>query len=190
MNVIAINGSPHENGNTAALLNLALAEISAQGIETRLLNLGTRPVRGCTACFGCFKNKNGRCALDDGPINDYLALMAKADGILLGSPTYFADLTAGMKAVIERCGMVARANPGLLTRKAGAAVVAVRRGGAMHVFHSINSFFLIGEMIVVGSSYWNIGVGREPGEVNNDAEGVATMKTLGRNMAWLLKKLH
>ena len=116
--------------------------------------------------------------------------MEAADGIILGSPTYFADVSASMKALIERCGMVVRANGDMLQRKVGAGVVAVRRGGAYHVFSSLNAFFLIGQMIVVGSSYWNIGIGREPGEVMNDEEGVKTMQTLGQNMAWVLKKLH
>ena len=119
-----------------------------------------------------------------------IAKMEAADGIILGSPTYFADVSASMKALIERCGMVVRANGDMLQRKVGAGVVAVRRGGAYHVFSSLNAFFLIGQMIVVGSSYWNIGIGREPGEVMNDEEGVKTMQTLGQNMAWLLKKLH
>jgi multimeric flavodoxin WrbA len=123
-------------------------------------------------------------------VNECIDKMSAADGILLGSPTYFSDVTAGMKALIERAGMTARANPEILRRKVGAGVVAVRRAGAMHAFTSLNLFFLIGEMIVVGSSYWNIGIGREVGEVEKDAEGVSTMKTLGRNMAWLLERIR
>ncbi len=116
--------------------------------------------------------------------------MIEADGILLGSPTYFADVSAGMKALIERSGMVGRANADLYNRKVGAAVVAVRRAGGIHVFNSLNYFFTISGMIIPGSSYWNIGMGRQPGEVNNDNEGVQTMKNLGKNMAWLLKQIH
>jgi multimeric flavodoxin WrbA len=122
-------------------------------------------------------------------INECIQKMLEADGILLGSPTYFADVSAGMKALIERCGMVSRANGDMLKRKVGAGVVAVRRAGAMHVFSSLNSFFLINQMIIPGSSYWNLAIGRQPGEVNNDLEGVQTMKNLGKNMAWLLKKI-
>ncbi|MEJ2034250.1 MAG: flavodoxin family protein [Deltaproteobacteria bacterium] len=166
MKIVAFNGSARKNGNTAHLL------------------------RGCTACFKCSERKNGRCAVEDDAMNDYIAKMVAADGILLGSPTYFADVSAGMKALIERCGMVTRANGDLLKRKVGAGVVAVRRAGASHVFSSLNSFFLIGQMIVVGSSYWNIGIGRAPGEVANDEEGVRTMRDLGRNMAWLMKKIQ
>jgi multimeric flavodoxin WrbA len=137
----------------------------------------------------CFKNKDRRCAVGKDIVNECVEKMAAADAILLGSPTYFADVSAGMKALIERAGMVGKANGDLYRRKVGAGVVAVRRAGAYHVFSSLNAFFLIGQMIVPGSSYWNIGIGREPGEVANDEEGMKTMKDLGRNMAWLLKKL-
>jgi multimeric flavodoxin WrbA len=189
MKIVAFNGSARKNGNTAHLLKLALEEAAADGIETELIELGGQPLRGCIACYKCFERKNGRCAVEDDAINDYIEKMVAADGILLGSPTYFADVSASMKALIERCGMVTRANGDLLKRKAGAGVVAVRRAGASHVFSTLNHFFLIGQMIVVGSSYWNIGVGREPGEVAGDEEGVRTMRDLGRNMAWLLKRL-
>jgi multimeric flavodoxin WrbA len=123
-------------------------------------------------------------------INECIQKMDEADGILLGSPTYFADVSAGMKALIERCGMVGGANNKMYKRKVGAAVVAVRRAGAIHVFDSLNYFFTINEMIIPGSSYWNVGIGRQPGEVNSDAEGVQTMKNLGKNMAWLMKKIN
>ncbi len=190
MKVVAFSGSARKGGNTAQLLNLALAELAAAGIETELVELAGQPVHGCIACYQCFKEKNRRCAVEKDIINDCLARMDAADGILLGSPTYFADVSAGMKALIERCGMVSRANGDMFKRKVGAGVVAVRRAGAYHVFSSLNAFFLIGQMIVVGSSYWNIGIGREPGEAMGDEEGVKTMKDLGRNMAWLLEKVR
>jgi multimeric flavodoxin WrbA len=190
MKVVAFSGSARKGGNTAQLLNLALAELAAAGIETELVELAGQPVHGCIACYQCFKEKNRRCAVEKDIINDCLARMDAADGILLGSPTYFADVSAGMKALIERCGMVSRANGDMFKRKVGAGVVAVRRAGAYHVFSSLNAFFLIGQMIVVGSSYWNIGIGREVGEVAGDEEGVRTMKDLGRNMAWLLEKVR
>ena len=190
MKVVAFSGSARKGGNTAQLLNLALAELAAAGIETELVELAGQPVHGCIACYQCFKEKNRRCAVEKDIINDCLARMDAADGILLGSPTYFADVSAGMKALSERCGMVSRANGDMFKRKVGAGVVAVRRAGAYHVFSSLNAFFLIGQMIVVGSSYWNIGIGREVGEVAGDEEGVRTMKDLGRNMAWLLEKVR
>lgn len=190
MKVVAFNGSARKEGNTSILLNLVLGELKAEGIETEMYTLAGKPIQGCIACFKCFENKNKRCAVDKDIVNECIAKMVEADGILLGSPTYFADVSAGMKALIERSGMVGRANADLYSRKVGAAVVAVRRAGAIHAFNSLNYFFTINGMIVPGSSYWNIGIGRQPGEVNNDNEGVQTMKTLGRNMAWLLKKIN
>ncbi len=189
MKVIAFNGSARKEGNTAILLNLVCEELRSEGIETELYTLAGKPIQGCIACFKCFEKKNKRCNVEKDIVNECIQKMIEADGILLGSPTYFADVSAGMKALIERCGMVGRANSDLYTRKVGAAVVAVRRAGAINVFNSLNYFFTISGMIIPGSSYWNIGIGRQPGEVNNDAEGVQTMKTLGRNMAWLLKKV-
>ncbi len=190
MKVIAFNGSSRKEGNTSILLNLVLDELKAEGIETEIYSLAGKPIQGCIACFKCFEKKNKRCNVDKDIINECIQKMAEADGILLGSPTYFADVSASMKALIERCGMVGRANADLYKRKVGAAVAAVRRAGGLNVFNSLNYFFTINEMIVPGSSYWNIGIGRQPGEVNNDAEGVQTMKNLGKNMAWLLKKIN
>lgn len=190
MKVVAFNGSARPKGNTAILLNLVLEELRCEGIETELVSLAGRALPGCRACYQCFEKADGHCVVTGDILNECMDKMAAADGILLGSPTYFSDLTAAMKALIERTGMTARANKNLFQRKVGAGVVAVRRGGAIHTFDSLNHFFLISQMVVVGSSYWNIGIGREPGEVEQDAEGVETMRTLGRNMAWLLKKIH
>jgi multimeric flavodoxin WrbA len=190
MKVIAFNGSARKDGNTAILLRAALAELDREGIATELIQLAGQEIRGCGACFLCAKRKNQRCSIESDAVNEYVQRMAAADGILLGSPTYFGDVTAGMKALIERTGMVGRVNGDLYQRKAGAGVVAVRRAGAMHAFSSLNHFFTIGQMIIVGSSYWNIGLGRELGAVEKDEEGLGTMRCLGQNMAWLLKKLH
>jgi len=189
MKVIAFNGSARKEGNTAILLNLVLDELKAEGIETEIYSLAGKPIQGCIACFKCFEKKNKRCAVEKDIMNECIQKVDEADGILLGSPTYFADVSAGMKALIERCGMVGRANPDMYKRKVGASVVAVRRAGAIHVFNSLNYFFTINEMIIPGSSYWNVGIGRQPGEVSNDTEGVQTMKNLGKNMAWLMKKV-
>jgi multimeric flavodoxin WrbA len=190
MKVIAFNGSARKDGNTAILLNLVLDELKNEGIDTEIFQLSGKPLQGCIACYKCFSNKDGKCAVDKDIANELIGRMLEADGIILGSPTYFADVSAGMKALIERCGMVSRANGDMLRRKVGASVVAVRRAGATHVFNSMNYFFFIAQMIVPGSSYWNLGIGREIGEVRNDNEGVQTMKNLGQNMAWLLKKLN
>jgi multimeric flavodoxin WrbA len=191
MKVVALNGSPRKDGNTYLLLNIALEEIRAEGIETSLIQMASdRPIQGCVACYKCMKQKNMKCAIDTDPFNEYFREISEAEGILLGSPVYFSDITAGMKGLIERCGLVSRANGNILRRKLGAGVIAVRRAGSNHALASINYLFLISEMIIPGSSYWNVGIGREPGEVMNDAEGIQTMKTLGQNMAWLLKKIH
>jgi multimeric flavodoxin WrbA len=190
MKVIAFNGSARKDGNTSILLNLVLDELKAEGIETEMYSLAGKPVQGCIACYKCFEKKNRRCNVEKDIMNECIQKMDEADGILLGSPTYFADVTASMKALIERCGMVGRANTDMYSRKVGAAVVAVRRAGGIHVFNSLNYFFTINGMIIPGSSYWNIGIGRQAGEVNNDAEGVQTMKNLGKNMAWLMKKIR
>ncbi len=190
MKVVAFNGSPREDGNTSILLRIVLSELEAEGIETEFVQVGGRKIAGCTACEECRRNKDGQCSVTDDILNDCLAAMAAADGVLLGSPTYFTDVTAEMKALIDRAGYVARANHGMLRRKVGAAVVAVRRAGSLHAYDTLNHFFLISEMIVPGSTYWNLGIGRDKGDVNKDEEGIRTMKTLGHHMAWLLKKLH
>lgn len=190
MRVVAFNGSPRENGNTTILLNSVLEELRKEGIETELVQLGKKPMRGCIACYKCFKNKNKKCAIDTDILNECIDKMVESDGILLGSPVYFSDVSATMKALIERSGMVARWNDEMFKRKVGAAVMAVRRAGSVHAFSSINYFFLIAQMVIPGSSYWNLAIGREPGEVSKDEEGIQTMKTLGQNMAWLLKKIH
>jgi len=190
LKITAFNGSARKDGNTAILLNAALAELKAQGFETELVQLAGKPLRGCTACNGCFRNKDKKCVLPDDGLNEYVAKMEASAGILIGSPTYFADVSSETKALIDRAGYVSIANGGLFRRKAGAAVVAVRRGGAVHAFDTINHFFTIGQMIIPGSNYWNVGVGRAIGEVEKDEEGMMTMKVLGENMAWLLFKLH
>jgi len=189
MKVLAINGSARLNGNTAIMLNTALAVLAAEGIETELVQFGPKGLQGCIACHKCFENKDKRCAVDDDRMNGYIEKMVAADGILLGSPTYFADVTTNMKSLMDRAGMVARANEDMFQRKVGAAVVTARRGGAIHTFDTLNHFFFIGQMVVPGSSYWNMGYGREPGQVSGDDEALATMRTLGRNMAWLLQKI-
>ncbi|MDD4907521.1 MAG: flavodoxin family protein [Candidatus Omnitrophica bacterium] len=189
MKVVAFNGSSRKEGNTAILINRVFKELEKEGIKTELISLAGQKLQGCIACGKCFAAKDKKCAITDDPVNEYIARMEQADGIIIGSPTYFADCSAGTKALIERAGMVSRANDNMFKRKAGAAVVAVRRGGAIHTFDTINHFFTIGEMITVGSSYWNIGIGRETGQVEEDKEGLSTMSVLGINMAWLIKRI-
>jgi len=190
MKVVAFNGSPRKEGNTAKLIGHLFSELEKEGIETEMVQLGGKSIHGCIACMKCFESKDKKCAIDKDIVNDCIAKMAEADGIILATPTYFADLTPEIKALIDRAGMVAIANDNLFKRKGGAAVVAVRRAGSIHAFDSINHFFTISQMIIPGSSYWNMGIGLAEGEVENDEEGIRTMETLGQNMAWLLKKIN
>lgn len=190
MKVVALNGSARKDGNTAMLIQVVFEELKKEGIETELIQMAGKNIQGCLACYKCFKNKDRRCSVDKDMLNDIMARMEKAEGILLGSPTYFSDVTSGMRAFIERCGFVARANDYMFKGKVGAAVVAVRRAGSIQAFTSMNLFLHYMQMFMPGSSYWNIGIGRDPGDVMKDEEGIQTMKTLGQNMAWLLKKLH
>jgi multimeric flavodoxin WrbA len=190
MKVVAFNGSARRDGNTTMLVNYVFEELHRHDIETELVQLAGKHPHGCIACYQCFERKNRRCVVDTDCVNECIEKMDQADGIILASPTYFADLSTELKAIIDRCGMTSRANGDMFKRKVGAAVATHRRGGAIHVLDSINHFFTIGQMIIVGSSYWNFGVGREKGEVAGDEEGVNTMRVLGQNMAWLLKKIH
>jgi multimeric flavodoxin WrbA len=189
MKVVAFNGSPRKDGNTVCLIKHVFEALKAEGIETEMVQVGGNLIHGCTACYQCREKKDCRCVIKNDIVNDCIAKMRQADGIILASPTYFADVTPELKALIDRAGFVSMANGGLLKRKVGAAVIAVRRGGAIHAFDTINHLFLISEMIIPGSCYWNVGTGREKGEVENDEEGIRTMQVLGENMAWLLKKL-
>jgi multimeric flavodoxin WrbA len=169
---------------------MVMDELKSAGIETEYIWMGMDKIQGCISCYQCAKNKDKKCGVKTDKLNEYLAKMIEADGIILGSPTYFADMTARMKALIERAGLVSKMNGELLKHKVGASVVAVRRAGATHVFSSMNYFFLISQMFVVGSSYWNLGIGLNPGDVLKDTEGKETFKNLGKNMAYLLQKLN
>lgn len=189
MKVLAINGSPRKKGNTAQLMQIALDELEREGIKTEMVRIGDEAWIGCQACFTCRKTLNNKCKYKDDPFNKVWAKCLKADAIILGSPVYVGDMTSAMKAFIERACIVGRANNHALKRKPGAAVVAVRRNGGLETFNAMNNFFTISQMIIVGSSYWNQGVGKDIGDIQDDEEGIQTMKTLGQNMAWLLKKL-
>ncbi|NLJ35150.1 MAG: flavodoxin family protein [candidate division WS1 bacterium] len=190
LKVLAVHSSPRKEGNTAIMVKRVFAELNAEGIETEMLHIAGKPVRGCMACRRCYENRNGRCVIEDDFVNDCLAAMAKADGIILASPTYFGNVTTEMKALIDRGGYVSKANGDMLKGKVAAAVSAVRRAGSLPTLDAMNHLLLSAQMYVVGSSYWNLAIGRLPGEVEQDEEGMGTMAQLGKNMAWLLKKLH
>ena len=190
MDAVAFNGSSRKDGNTAILLRRVLVELEKAGIETELVQLAHKRFAGCTACLKCAETMDNRCSgLKDDGLNECIEKMLAADAVIIGSPTYYANCTATTQALMERAGYATRKNGNPLARKVGAAVVAVRRAGAIHAFDSINHWFQINEMIVIGSSYWNIGIGREIGDVEQDEDGLTTMTNLGRTMAWALKKL-
>jgi len=190
MKVFVVNGSARKDGNTAILLSTVMDELKKENIGAEMVQLAGQQLHGCLACYKCFKNKDMRCVQDKDILNELIEKMRDADGILIGSPTYFSDVSANIRALIERVGFVGRANDYMLKRKVGAAVIAVRRAGSIPAFNSLNLFLCYMQMIIPGSSYWNIGIGMNPGDVRNDTEGIKTMETLGQNMAWLMKKIN
>lgn len=190
MRVVAINGSPRREGNTHDMLQAALQPLVDAGHLVELFQIGGKDVRGCLACDACQKAKNGACPGRKDYLTEIMPSVMNADALILGSPTYFADVTAEMKAFIDRVGRVARCNDHALKRKLGAAVVTQRREGGIHAFDTMNHLFTISQMIVVGSSYWNDGIGAPKGAAAKDQESMDIMFTLGHNMAWLMKKLE
>ena len=187
---IAFNGSPRRNGNTHIMLSKMLEPIAAAGIGTELIQVGGKMLHGCMACGKCAENKNNQCVIVNDMVNECIAKMLEADAIIFGSPSYFSGVTPELKALIDRSGYVAIANGRKFKHKIGAAVAVHRRGGAVNVFDSINHMFLMSQMIVPGSLYWNFGVGRESGEVAGDQEAMNNMKDLGETIAWLITALR
>jgi len=187
MKVLAINGSPKPEGNTAGALQVLLREVQSEGIDTELITVGNKPIHGCIGCGQCGMKKNRRCGAFDDVVNDVLPKMIEADGLVLGSPVYFSGVNGTMKSFLDRAFYVARANGDLFRLKIGASIVALRRSGGTAAFDQLNKFFQISEMTTVGSCYWNIIHGMAPGEIQQDAEGLRIVRTLGRNLAWLLK---
>jgi multimeric flavodoxin WrbA len=192
MKVVAFNGSPRKNGNTSILIKTVFGELEKEGIETEVVNLGGKDIKGCTACYQCFEQKENeyKCLAIDDIINECIEKMINADGIILGSPTYFSNVTTEMKAFIDRAGLVAYANPGLLRHKVGASVSVGTVSGTTQALMMMDSFFLCLEMFIVGANYFNMALGNDKGDVEKDERGLGTMKVLGRNMAFLLKKLN
>ncbi|MDY6820719.1 MAG: flavodoxin family protein, partial [Deferribacterota bacterium] len=189
MKIVAFNGSPRKKGNTEFLLNKVLEPLKEEEFDTELLHIGNKYIQGCIACFGCIKNKNGLCSVTNDIFNDCMKKMLEADAIIIGSPVYFANMTAQVKALIDRAGFVAYNNGGLFENKVGAAIAAQRRGGGVNVVESIYRMFLMSKMIIPGSTYWNFGNGLLKGEVENDKEGIDNMIDLGKRIAWLLKRI-
>ncbi|GHS94226.1 flavodoxin family protein [Synergistales bacterium] len=187
ISVVAFNGSPRENGNTSLMIRAVFSALEAEGISVKEIRVGGSLVHGCAACGQCHAKQLGHCVFIDDPMNEWIGAAKAADGIILASPTYFANVTTEMKALIDRLGFSAM---GALKRKVGAPIVVARRGGAMQAYNALLTFFGITQMVVPGSSYWNMGYGLQPGDVEGDEEAHDTMKNLGANMAWLLKKIH
>lgn len=190
MKVVAINGSPKANGNTAMALKTVGAELTAQGIDFEILQVGGKSMRGCVGCGGCANNKDQKCVFGDDVVNEYIQIMKEADGILLGSPVYFADMSGTLKCFLDRVFYVSGANGNLFRHKVGASVAAVRRAGGVPALDQMNKYILYAEMIMPGSTYWNILYGRVPGDGSQDGEGLQTMRSLGQNMAWIMKLIE
>lgn len=190
MKVTAFNGSPRKKGNTADCLKKVLETLEAEGIETELVNLAGKKLRGCIACYKCMDKKDRRCHGPKDDMNELIEKFDNADGVIIGSPTYFSSVTTETKALIDRVGLVGKANGHIYEHKVGAAVGVARRHGATDVFTQINRLYLINMMIVPGSVYWNLAMGKDPGDALKDEEGMQTMEMLGKNMAWLLKKIN
>ncbi len=187
MKTLAFNGSPNKEGNTFHAIKMVTDELEKEGIETEIIHVGNKAIRGCTACAQCRENMNEKCVLPGDEVNEWLQRMKQADGIILGSPVHYAAMGGTMKSFLDRAFYVAGANGGLLRHKVGAAVVAVRRSGGLPTFNQLNNFLNYSEMLMPTSNYWNIIHGTSPGEAPQDAEGVQIMRVLGKNMAWLMK---
>lgn len=187
VNVLAFNGSPNREGNTWHALKMVTSELEKEGIETEIIHVGNKVIRGCTACGQCVKNKDEQCVLPGDEVNQWLQKMKHADGIILGSPVHYAAMAGTMKSFLDRAFYVSSVNDGMLRHKVGAAVVAVRRSGGLPTFEQLNNFLLYSEMLLPTSNYWNVIHGTRPGEATEDTEGLQIMRVLGKNMAWLLK---
>ena len=189
MKVVAINGSPRKNGNTELMLRKVLETVEKHGIETRFIQIGGTNIHGCRGCWACRKLQNRKCVFNDDILNDILEDVFSADAIILGTPSYFSDMTPELKSFIDRAGVIALGNGKLFRHKIGAGVVAQRRGGGTSIQSTLHHMFLMSEMIIPGSTYWNLGFGCEKGEVLSAEEAMQNMENLGENICWLLKKI-
>jgi multimeric flavodoxin WrbA len=188
--VLAINGSPKKDGNTAYAIEVVCSQLRSAGIETEVFQVGNKDVRGCTACGQCLQRRDGKCVLPGETVNEGLALMAAADGIVLGAPVYFSGIPGTLKSFLDRTFRVAGANGSLFRHKVGVSVVADRRAGGVPVFNQLNNYLHYAEMFMANSNYWNVIFGALPGEAAQDREGTQSMRILGRNMAWLLRAIE
>jgi multimeric flavodoxin WrbA len=187
MKVIAINGSPHKEGNTFHSLSIIAQGLKAKGIEMEILHIGNKAIRGCMACGKCRENKDEKCSITTDILNDSIQSMKYADGLILACPVHYSGIPGTMKSFLDRAFYVAGSNGGLFRHKIASALVAVRRSGGSATLDSLYHFLAYSEMILATSNYWNIIHGRLPGEIIKDEEGVQIMEVLANNMAWLLK---
>lgn len=187
MKTLAFNGSPNKEGNTYHALKMVTAELEREGIETEIIHVGNKAIRGCIACGQCGKKKNEQCIQTEDPVNEWIQLMKGADGILIGSPVHFSAIAGTMKSFLDRAFYVTGVNDLMLRHKVGASVVAVRRSGGLPTFNQLNNFISYAEMLMPASNYWNVIHGTRPGEATKDEEGAQIMRLLGKNMAWLMK---
>jgi multimeric flavodoxin WrbA len=187
MKVVAFNGSPKKNGNTYKSIEIVAKELEKENIEVEIIHVGNKLIRGCLACGGCSKNMNERCIIDNDEVNEWVAKMKEADGIILGSPVHYSAIAGTMKSFLDRAFLVTSVNKGMLRHKVGASVVAVRRSGGVPVFDQLNNYINYSEMLMPTSNYWNVAYGRTPDEVLKDDEGMQIMRVLGKNMSWLMK---
>ena len=183
MRVLLVNGSPKANGNTATALAEISEQLHAEGIDTEVFQLGAKPIRDCIGCGQCGK-LDGRCVFDDDVVNELIAAAEQSDGFVFGSPVYYAHPSGRILSALDRAFY---AGGKAFAHKPGAAVAVARRGGTSTTFDVLNKYFTINQMPVVSSTYWNVTFGGAPEEALQDAEGMATMRNLGRNMAWMLK---
>jgi multimeric flavodoxin WrbA len=189
MNAIAICGSPRPEGNTEILLRHCLRKLEASGIETEFIPLHDKTIKGCIACNECRKTKDGTCSVKDDDMNAVFDKMKAADIIVVGSPVYFGSAVAGLMALLERAGYVSRANGHLFSRKIGGPVVVARRAGQNFTYAQLIYWYMINDMVVPGSTYWNVAFGKKPGEVEKDEEGLKTVERFAENLAWLAERV-
>lgn len=191
MEVVAINGSPNKNGNTAQAIQIVANELAKEDIKTKIIHIGNKEIRGCVACMGCARAQNEQCALTGNEIvNDSIAQMKAADGIILASPVYFSGISGTMKAFLDRAFFVSGMNGNLFRHKVATSLAVVRRSGGIPAVEQLNKYLNYAEMLTVNANYWNVIHGLQQGEVLEDAEGVQIMRVLGKNMAWLLKVME
>lgn len=188
MKVVAFNGSPKKEGNTYHALKIVMEELEKEGIETEIIQVGHKTIKGCIACNQCLRNRDERCAIKNDEVNDWIQVMKEADGIILASPVYFSAIAGTMKSFLDRAFYVSGMNGNLFRQKVGGSVVAVRRSGGVPTFNQLNNYLNYAEITMPNSNYWNVIHGARPGEVLQDEEGVQIMQVLGKNIAWALKK--